>query len=346
MTDGNMQAAGLQTVKLERLGNVAWIQAVGVVLVVFGHSMNGIDMPDFLYSLRAWVYTFHMPLFFLVSAYLFAYYGGFSHKGGYFETLKGKFSRLMHPYIIWNAAFVLPKILFSNYINDEVELSVPYFLKLAVYPRENILGHTWFLFVLFEMFVLAIVFEKLRAKRQLWFPVLALLILVNCFGVEGRLLAVEDVLKDAVFFWIGLMFGSFKVDDVQKYGKDSLLFIAVPLLAIIGTVVWVYNPWMNINTMILAVAMIITIGMIQIRYSISGSLIDFISRNAFAIFIVHWPVMLVIRLVLYQKLHLASLPTIAMMFIGGLTISMLIAWLAGRCKTPFMKSFTRVVLGM
>lgn len=329
-----------------RLSFVAWIQAVGVVLVVFGHSMNGIEMPHILYSLRAWVYTFHMPLFFLVSAYLFAYHGGFSHKGGYWGTLKGKFSRLMLPYIIWNAAFVLPKVLFANYINDDVELSVPYFLKLAVYPRENILGHTWFLFVLFELFVIAILFEKLRSKRQLWFPVLALLILVNCFGVEGRLLAYEDVLKDAVFFWIGLMMGSFKVEDVQKWGKDTLLFIAVLLLAIVGTVVWVYNPWMNINVVILAVAMIITIGMIQIRYSISGSLIDFISRNAFAIFIVHWPVMLVIRLVFYQKLHLAPLPTIALMFIGGLTISMLIAWLVRKCKTPFMKGFARVVLGM
>lgn len=303
-------------------------------------------MPPFLYSMRAWVYTFHMPLFFLVSAYLFAFYGSFSHKDGYRGTLKGKFSRLMLPYIIWNAAFVLPKVLFANYITDEVQLSLPYFLKLAVFPRENILGHTWFLFVLFELFVLAIIFEKFRAKRQLWIPLLALLILINCFGVEGRLLAVEDVLKNAVFFWIGLMLGSFNVADLQKWGKDTLLFVALLLLAVIGTAVWVYNPWMNINIVILAVAMIIAIGMIQIRYSIDGNLIKFMSRNAFAIFILHWPVMLVIRLVFYQKLHLAPLPTIALMFVGGLTISMLIAWLVRKCSTPIMNGFAKVVLGM
>lgn len=252
----------------------------------------------------------------------------------------------MLPYIIWNAAFVLPKVLFANYITDEVQLSLPYFLKLAVFPRENILGHTWFLFVLFELFVLAIIFEKFRAKRQLWIPLLALLILINCFGVEGRLLAVEDVLKNAVFFWIGLMLGSFNVADLQKWGKDTLLFVALLLLAVIGTAVWVYNPWMNINIVILAVAMIIAIGMIQIRYSIDGNLIKFMSRNAFAIFILHWPVMLVIRLVFYQKLHLAPLPTIALMFVGGLTISMLIAWLVRKCSTPIMNGFAKVVLGM
>ena len=329
-----------------RLSFIAWVQFVGVILVVFGHCMNGIEMPHFLYSMRAWVYTFHMPLFFLVSAYLFAFYGGFSHKGGYRGTLKGKFSRLMLPYIIWNAAFILPKFLLASFITDDVELSVSYFFKLAIYPRDNILGHTWFLFVLFELFLIAIIFEKLRAKRQLWIPVLALLILINCLGVKGRLLAVEDVLKNAVFFWTGLMLGSFNVEDVQKWGKNTLLFIAVLLLAIIGTVVWVYNPWMNINIVILAVAMIIAIGMIQIRYSIDGNLIEFISRNAFAIFILHWPVMLVIRLVFYQKLHLAPLPMIALMFVGGLTISMLIAWMVRKCTTPFMKGFAKMVLGM
>lgn len=170
--------------------------------------------------------------------------------------------------------------------------------------------------------------------------------LVNCLGVENRLFAVEDVLKNAAFFWIGLILGSYQAEDMLKWGKDSLLFITVLLLAIIGTIVWVFDPLMNINTMILAVAMIIAVDMVQIRYSISGSLIEFISRNAFAIFILHWPVMLVIRLVFYQILHWAPLPTIVLMFTGGLTIFILIAWLVRKSNKPFMKGFAKVVLGM
>ena len=325
---------------------MSWIQFVGVILVVFGHSMNGIEMPDLLYKIRAWVYTFHMPLFFLISAYLFAFNSGFEHKGGYWETLKGKFSRLMLPYLIWNAAFILPKVFFADYISDQVELSVPYFLRLVVYPRENILGHTWFLFTLFELFVLAILFERLRPKRQLWIPVLALLVIVYCFGIKGRLLSVEDVLQNAVFFWSGLLLGSYKKEDIEKWGKDSLLFVVVVFMVIVGTVVWFLNPWLSINTLILAFAIIIVIGMIQIRFSIKGKLIDFISRNAFAIFILHWPVMLVIRLVFYQKLQLAPMPSIVLMFVGGLLIPMLIVWLVKKCKFPFMNGFSKVVLGM
>lgn len=91
---------------------------------------------------------------------------------------------------------------------------------------------------------------------------------------------------------------------------------------------------------------IIVISMVQICYSTRRSLIEFISRNAFAIFIVHWPVMLVIRLVFYQILRWAPLLTIVLIFTGGLTISMLIAWQVSKCKTPFMKGFAKVVLGM
>lgn len=61
----------------ERLSDIAWIQAVGVVLVVFGHSMNGIEKLHKGLGLY-FSYVFVLSGF----AYLFAYYGGFGHKRG------------------------------------------------------------------------------------------------------------------------------------------------------------------------------------------------------------------------------------------------------------------------
>ena len=86
-----------------RLGFISFIQFVGVLSVIYGHSMNSIDVPQLMLETKYWVYTYHMPLFFLISAFLFSYYGGFSHKGGYKETLRAKFERLIIPYIIWKA---------------------------------------------------------------------------------------------------------------------------------------------------------------------------------------------------------------------------------------------------
>lgn len=202
----------IQNTQTNRLDYVSWIQFVGVISVIFGHSMNSIDVPGWLLDMKLWVYTYHMPLFFFVSAYLFSYLGGFERRG-YKETFKSKFERLLVPYIIWNVAFFAPKILMSDYITDTVEWTPEYFLRLFLCPRENILGHTWFLFALFEMYVLAILFEKLKNVRQLWIPVLAMLIIVNCLSKYNTFLAVGDIMKNAVFFWAGLLLGGGKKGD-------------------------------------------------------------------------------------------------------------------------------------
>lgn len=81
----------------KRLGFISFIQFIGVLSVIYGHSMNSIEVPHWLLETKYWVYTYHMPLFFLVSAYLFSFYGGFAHKGGYKKTLWVKFERLIIP---------------------------------------------------------------------------------------------------------------------------------------------------------------------------------------------------------------------------------------------------------
>ena len=62
-------------------------------------------------------------------------------------------------------------------------------------------------------------------------------------------------------------------------------------------------------------------------------------------FILHWPVMLLIRWVFYQQLGLAPVPTIVLMFVGGLTLSMIIVWKVKRFKTPFIKEVSLVLAG-
>ena len=63
------------TTNKRRLGFISFIQFVGVLSVIYGHSMNSIDVPQMMLETKYWVYTYHMPLFFLISAYLFSFYG-------------------------------------------------------------------------------------------------------------------------------------------------------------------------------------------------------------------------------------------------------------------------------
>lgn len=328
-----------------RLDYVSWIQFIGVMSVIFGHSMNSIDVPDWLYQVKMWVYTYHMPLFFLISAYLFSYLGGFE-RHGYKETFKGKFSRLLLPYIIWNVAFFVPKIMMADYIPETVEWTPEYFVKLFLSPRDNILGHTWFLCALFEMFVLAILFEKLRKYKQLWIPVLVTLIVLNCFGYYQRFLAIDDLMKNAVYFWVGLLLGGVKKDTIVEQGKNDAFFISLIVLVVGFTSIWIFDHKMMINTLALGFSILFLLGVLQIRYSIKWSFMEFVSRNSFCIYIVHWPVLMVIRMVVYQKIHVAPIPSMLCMLILGIGISAGIAWILRQFKSPFMNGIKKVVFGM
>lgn len=335
----------------KRLDYISWIQFIGVLCVILGHSMNNIAVPEAFLAVKAWIYVFHMPLFFGVSGYLFSFNGGFEHKGGYWRTLEGKASRLLLPYVIWNLLFIAPKILMADYTNDQVELTPQYFGMLMLFPRNNILGHTWFLFALFEMFVIAIILEKWRKNKLLWIPVASVLVVVNCFCVTERFLAVGDLMKNGIFFWIGLLLGSVDISKLKETATSRSVVIWTAAITVLCTIVWLFtrdgfNSTMPVNTLLLGFAVIFMIGILQMRLSISGKFIDFVSQNSFAIYIMHWPILMVIRLVVYQKLHWAPVPTMLTMFLGGLLIAAFIAWLFRQFKSPFMKGFSKVVLGM
>lgn len=334
-----------------RLGFISFIQFVGVLSVIYGHSMNSIDVPQLMLETKYWVYTYHMPLFFLISAFLFSYYGGFRHKGGYKGTLWAKFERLIIPYIIWNLLFIAPKYFLADYSADHIELTPGYFLHIMLSPRDNILGHTWFLFALFEMFVLAILFEKLKGNKNLWIPVAIILTIVYCFGYDDRFLAVGDLMKNGIYFWIGLLLGTYDIDRIEGWAKDKATIYSLLFIAIAGTIVWTFNhenvtSTFLINTCALGFSVILLFGVLQINFNMENSLIEFISVNSFAIYIMHWPILMVIRAVVNHTLHLPPVACMLFMFLGGTIISAGIAYLLRKMDWPMMKGVRKYVFGM
>jgi len=84
----------------------AWIdtaKAFAIFLVVMGHYLG--DVPP----ARAYIYTFHMPLFFFISGFLF-------RKKGSWLGFVGKRARsLLLPYLIFSLLKYIYSILKSNY---------------------------------------------------------------------------------------------------------------------------------------------------------------------------------------------------------------------------------------
>jgi fucose 4-O-acetylase-like acetyltransferase len=127
---------------------ITWIdqaKGIGIFLVVLGHTLRGLkasrtisDSPAFRFA-DSWIYSFHMPLFFLLS-------GLFAERRidrGARAFVRDKLATLAYPYLVWSVLQTLVQFATSRYANHKPSLS-----GLGWILIEPILQF-WFLYALF-----------------------------------------------------------------------------------------------------------------------------------------------------------------------------------------------------
>ena len=150
--------SGAQT---NRISFISTARVIGILLVVWGHSYPfNVPIPGSLDAVRSFVYTFHMPLFILISGYL----AGKSRKSPG-EYIANRAKKLLIPYFALSLAAFLPKMLVQQYLNDSVEFSLAYLLRTELVPRENVWGHFWFIPVIFAFGVFSALMKNQLKKR-------------------------------------------------------------------------------------------------------------------------------------------------------------------------------------
>lgn len=145
------------------------LRVVAILLVVLGHSdflyshdftVTGI-IPDTLpafqldyLTVRPWIYSFHMPLFMILSGALFSFtYKKYAFK----EYFRNRTLRLMVPYVVCGFLFSIPiKWIVGYFGSHSIFYAYARSLIAMISP-----GHLWFLWV---TFVLNIVFFLLAKK--------------------------------------------------------------------------------------------------------------------------------------------------------------------------------------
>ena len=145
------QMASFGTTLHSRAGWMDIAKGFGIVLVVLGHAINGLwaagvmsttGPVSFVYFV---FYTFHMPLFFLLSGMTVAG----SLKRGRAAFLSGKLLSLGHPYLVWSIIQGLSAATVSNSLNSPFKMDYLY----AIYYQP--IGHFWFLYALMMLHLVA-----------------------------------------------------------------------------------------------------------------------------------------------------------------------------------------------
>lgn len=143
-----------------KLTQVSFLFVFATLLVVIGHADITLDYKDLW--IHKWVYSFHMPLFFLVSGFLFAYTHPENKMKGmrFFPFIWKKVKRLLLPFLFINSVIFVIKSRFvsADLMQHPLTFSFSSWVESLLFHP---IGFMWFLPALFMIFVLSRVIPDL-----------------------------------------------------------------------------------------------------------------------------------------------------------------------------------------
>ena len=184
-------------------GRIAWLdyaRGLAMILVVYGHCYRGLNAEGstsqdrVLATIDYLIYTFHMPVFFIISGILAA---RSPFRGGSSFWLS-KAEPILWPYVVWMSVQIAALIVFSGVTNEgAVSLGIWTYLYDPVSPF-------WFLYALFVSCVF------LAYAWRLGTPILlgvAVAVFAACRFTTGGIAA--DVSWGLLYFTIGAIASDF-----------------------------------------------------------------------------------------------------------------------------------------
>lgn len=215
------------------------IKLFACVLVVLGHFyMSMIEtkiLPDntFYKLIIQSVYTFHVPLFFVCSAFLYQCSNRVHSVKAWGKNVLDKFINLGIPYFTFTTITLVLKTVFADSVNNEAG---NFFETLFIDP----IAPYWYLYALFFFFL---IIPNLNTKKQAYilFTVSAVLkviyILLNIYEVQTPYLF-RSVSGRLIWFALGILL-AFEKDNIKI--KFAAPIMVLSILGATGLSVYFYR---------------------------------------------------------------------------------------------------------
>lgn len=205
-----------------------WVDALkgfAIICVVLGHSIErtlvGLQIDNnFLTVFNLFIYSFHMPLFFFISGYVYAISDRDKIKtaGGIKLYIKNKFIDLFIPYCFFAILVFLGKYVFSDYVTYKINLNDLFFMFI------NPIAFLWFIYILFFISVLIGVLERVTQFNSiLLICIFSIMLLVRCF-VTTNIKLIDRVLFYPIFYYLGVI--AENNSFIVRRRREGIYFIA------------------------------------------------------------------------------------------------------------------------
>ncbi len=142
-------------------------RGIGILLVVLGHALKQTGVTNTAVDvLIEVIYSFHMPLFFVLSGFVSVKILQYTKAEEYIRYIKSRMLRLLLPYFVMGILYMPLKYFLSRFARNPYDFSAAWKLVIGINPNTTM----WFLYTLFWVSVTALFF----VKRRVLLPMLAL----------------------------------------------------------------------------------------------------------------------------------------------------------------------------
>lgn len=217
-----------ESVKSRGEGNfvkfVAYLQIIGIILVVLGHSFHEYPdgrMGDSVLILKM-LQSFRMPLFIFVSGFLMVY-ASFRKNGakGFAPFVRSKLKRLLLPYFVLTLITFVPRTFMSGIADDALELTWESLAGSIIHSDRQVIVYYWFIQASFVLLIFSYGWLSLsrhwgiREDRAYWSLFVLFLIMQLFPGYMPKIWALDKIFLYAVFFGGGMLYARY-FEDVDK----------------------------------------------------------------------------------------------------------------------------------
>lgn len=274
--------------------NIVYLaKGLGILFVVIGHYELPEIEPAYWVEIRKVLYSFSMPLFMMLSGYLFDFSKlKIISKDVYLKFLHKKFQRLLFPYITIAIFVLILKYFAGMFFTLQHPFTKDAWKYILLNPLKGFAPFLWFLYTLFVIFSIYPLIEVLIKKDIIIFPLTIGLSLISW----PEIFCLNLVFYNLPYFVLGIL--------ISKY--ISLETSNIPIKAI----------WFFISVIIFFVTYtiesrlktVLTVKFLMILLAISGSMICVFLASIFA----HYRILSVLKVFGIYSATIYLLHTLAM----------------------------------
>lgn len=284
-------------------------KGIGILLVVLGHSLKQIEMTGFaVTALIQLIYSFHMPLFFVLSGFVSIRLLDDSKGRDYAGYIRARAVRLLIPYFTVGILYMPLKYFLSRFARKPYDFHSAWKIVLGENPNTTM----WFLFVLFWVSVLAL----FVVKRASLLPVLCISAALSaasfCFSWEIKT-------PRYLFFFIMGLYLREHYESFLAAGKN-IWFVLLMVILFSGCNVGLFfgaapAGWMTAVTG--SILCILLSVWVDSKQSALRSGLKELGDSSMDVYILSDPVQTVLRLALWNILHAPEGLVIIVCFVLG-----------------------------